>query len=567
VSAEGTFQYGLPQSGSRISYDGSFSLDKLSLSESGSRETYLGWTALRIPKVKLNMEPNNLQIGEVRLIKPQGQLIIAEDRTVNLAKIVKDRPAEASSPPPETAEPRKKESAPGKTAGQAPFPFHIGTVRVEDGNMVFADLSLTPKFMTRIHSLKGMVSGLSSSGDAPAEIQLDGGVDQYGFVKVTGSLDLHDIKRSTEISMVFQNVELTSVTPYSGKFAGRGIKSGKLSMNLDYKIRNDQMLGNNKIIVDNLELGAHVDSPDAVNLPLDLAVALMKDANGIIDIGLPVSGDLNDPRFSLGPLLWKAFVNLITKAVTAPFRALGSLFGGGEEKFDAVVFESGKTALLPPEKEKLKKLSDALQKRPQLGLVVQGRYSPEADGLEFKKIHVRTAVGALTGEKIAAGEDPGPLDLGESKTRRALEKLFEARFGAPALEELDRGVKEGTVKARPIEALMPGKGKIEKKGRFWKILEGAKLYKLVPGAKSPEQSALFFTELYARMIESEPVSEQELVQLATKRAHSVATELETVCGIPLNRITIKDPEAQATDEGRSVKLSLDALVSNTTQAN
>jgi hypothetical protein len=542
VSTEGTFRYGVPNSGSKIAYDGSFSLNKLSLSEPGAKETFLGWAGLQIPRVRLNVEPNNLQIEEVRLNQLLGQLIIAEDRTINLAKIMKQRPIKA------------KYEAQGDF-----FPFRIGTVRLADGNMVFADLSLTPKFSTRIHSLKGMVSRLSSSGDSLAGIQLDGDVDQYGYVKVTGALDLHDIRRSTEISMVFQNVELTSVTPYSGKFAGRRIKSGKLSLNLDYKIQNNQMLGDNQIIVDNLELGEHVDSSDAVNLPLDLAVALMKDSNGKIDIGLPVSGDLNDPQFSLGPLIWKAFVNLITKAVTAPFRALGSLFGGTEEKYDAVVFDSGKAALLPPEKEKLKKLSDALQKRPQLTLVVQGRYSPEADGFAFKQSRVRLAVGTLTGEKFSAGEDPGPLDLSESKVRRALEKIFEERFGAPALEELNRGVKAGTVQARPIAASGAAKGKSEQKGFFWKMVKGAKLYKLVPGAKSPEQSELFAAELYARLIESEPASEQELVQLAAKRAQVVGAELEGVCGVPPTRITIKDPESQANDEGRSVKLSLDAL--------
>jgi uncharacterized protein involved in outer membrane biogenesis len=573
VSTDGALRYGIPNTGSKIAYDGSFSLDKLSLNEAGSKETFLGWAALQIPRMKLNVEPNNFRIEEVRLKKLLGQLIIAEDRTVNLAKIVKEQPAKESAPPALSPESNKKGVSSAKAPQKDPikpqgeesggaFPFSIGKVRVEDGNMVFADLSLKPKFTTRIHSLKGMVSRLSSSGDALAEIQLDGGVDQYGFVKITGALDLHDIKRSTEVSLVFQNVELTSVTPYSGKFAGRSIKSGKLSMNLEYKIQKNQMIGDNKIIVDNLELGAHVDSPDAVNLPLDLAVALLKDASGKIDIGLPVSGDLNDPQFSLGPLIWKVFINLITKAVTAPFRALGALFGGSEEKFDAVAFDSGRMELLPPEKEKLKKLSDALQKRPQLRIVVQGRYSPEADGLEFKQTRVRRTVGTLAGEKLPPGEDTVPLDLGDGKTRRALEKIFEERFGKPALEELNRGVKEGTITARPVEASAPEKGRAENRSRFWKILQGAKLYKLMPGAKSPEQSELLAAEIYARLIESEPAPEQELLQLAAKRAQSVGAELENICGVPSNRITMKDPESQANDEGRSVKLSLDALASS-----
>lgn len=573
VSTDGALRYGVPKAGSKIAYDGSFSLDTLRLSAPGSKETYLGWEALQIPKLKLTVEPNNLQIKEVRLKKPQGQLIINEDKTVNLAKIVKAPPAKKSAAPASSPLSGQKESLAAKTPpqerpqkpgqeGADSFPFSIGKVVVEDGNLIFADLSLQPKFMTRIHSLKGSVSRLSSAADSLAEIQLDGGVDQFGYTKITGVLDLHDIKRSSEINMVFQNVELTSVTPYSGKFAGRSIKSGKLSADLTYKIQDNQMLGDNKVIVDNLELGEHVDSPEAINLPLDLAVALLKDSSGKIDIGLPVSGDLNDPQFSIGPLIWKAFANLITKAVTAPFRALGALFGGGaEEKLDAVAFAAGQTELLPPEKEKLKKLSELLQKRPQLQVVVQGQYSPEADGLEFKRNSLHRAVGTLAGEEAPAGEDPGPLDLDDGKTRRALEKIFTERFGAAALAELNRGVKDGTVKAREGEEMKPKKDKAGTQNRFLAIIQSAKLYRLVPGAKSPEQSALLTAEIYARLLESEPVSEQELRQLASQRAQSVTAELADSAGVPPNRIATKDPASQPNDEGLSVKLALDALPS------
>jgi uncharacterized protein involved in outer membrane biogenesis len=573
VSTEGTFQYGVPKSGSKIVYDGSFSLDKLSLSNPGSTETFLGWAALQVPNIKLYVAPNNLLIEEVKLKKLLGQLIIAEDQTVNLSKILKPKPTKQALSPALPPEPPKKGTSSGNAAPKAPiqeqgeqsgdsFPFRIGKVRVEDGNVVFADLSLKPKFMTRIHSLRGMVSGLASSGDSLAGIELDGGVDQYGAVRVMGTLDFQNIKRSSDISLVFKNIELTSITPYSGKFAGRRIKSGKLSMNLDYKIQNNQMKGDNKIIVDNLELGEHVNSPEAVNLPLDLAVALLKDASGKIDIGLPVSGDLNDPQFRLGPLIWKVFTNLITKAVTAPFRALGSLFGGASETFDAVVFDFGKAELQPPEKEKLKKLSDVLQQRPQLQLVVQGRYSPETDGLEFKQASVRHAVGLRSGEKFTPGDDPGPLDLGDATVRQAMEKLFEERFGTPALSELNRGVKEGTIKARPADLSTSKKGKTGKKSLFEKIVQGAKLYKLVPGVKSPEQSELLAAEIYARLVESEPVSEQALRQLAERRAESVVTELEKNDGLPPHRITTKDPESLENDEGLSVKLSLDARTSS-----
>ncbi len=571
LSAEGTFQYGAPEARSKIAYDGSFSLDKLRLSESGTQETYLGWETLQIPGLKLNVEPNNLRIKEARLKKPLGRLIIAEDRTFNLATIFKEQSAKKSAVP----VPAKKRSAPAQAPREkavneqnegsgSPFPYNIDKVLVEDGNIIFADLSLEPKFQTRIHNLKGWVSRLSSSPDSLAEIKLDGAVDQFGYAKVTGTLDLHDIKHSAELNMVFQNVELTSITPYAGKFAGRTIKSGKLSADLNYTIRDKKMLGNNKLIINNLELGKHVDSPEAINLPLDLAVALLTDSSGKMHIGLPVHGDLTDPQFSIGPLIWKAFSSLIFKTVTSPFRALGSLLGkGAGEKFDSVAFEPGRSELLPPEKEKLKKLSEALQKRPQLGLAVQGQYNPETDGLDFKQNSLHRAIDTLNGKKIVAGENPGPLDLDDRKTRQALEKIFEERLSAPALSKLKRGVLEGTVKPSSMEGLNIVHSKAGKQNGFGDNVNSAKLFKLLPGAKNPEQSALLAAEMFYRLVESEPVSKKELLQLAAKRAQAVATELEKTDGVPSERIAIKEPEVQTDNQGKTAaKLSLEALASS-----
>ena len=194
--------------------------------------------------------------------------------------------------------------------------------------MIFADLSLRPQFMTRIHDLKGTITGLSSAKDAQARFKMDGRVDRYGMAKINGVIRPNDFGRSSDVEMVFHNVEMKNLSPYSGKFAGRLIKSGKVSADFKYQIHDYKMIGDNKILIDNLVLGEQVDDPGAASLPLDLAIALLQDAQGRIDIGLPVTGDLQDPQFSIGPLVWKAFTNLITKAVTAPFRALGSLFGG-----------------------------------------------------------------------------------------------------------------------------------------------------------------------------------------------------------------------------------------------
>jgi hypothetical protein len=553
VSTRGGLRYGVPGAGANVVYRGGFRLDKLSLTEPNTKVTYLGFDALQIPDLTLTMQPNKLEAPEAVVTRLVGELIIAEDRTVNLAKVFKDRHgAENPSSPPK----------PKAEAGEDAFPFRIGKVRARDGNILFADLSLKPKFQARIHDLKGTVGGLASGKDAEARIRMDGKVDQYGLAKIDGVMRLYDFKRSTDIDVVFRNVEMTSLSPYSGKFAGRRIKSGKLSTDLKYKIQNGKLVGDNKIIVDNLVLGEKVESPDATDLPLDLAVALMKDSKGRIDLGLPVSGDLDNPEFSIAPLLWKAFANLLTKIVTAPFRALGALFGGGEaEGLDSVGFEPGSGELLGPEKEKLKKLAEGLRKRPELKLEIQGRYSIEADTMEFKDLGVRRAVATRLGSVLDPEEDPGEIDPTDFKTRKILEDMFKERFGKKVLDELDEAIKKGSVKPRTAANIEENKAKQQqkKRGRLSSMVNSLKLYKLVPGGKSPEEAAAWAGELHVRLVESEPVSEEALLQLARDRALSIVLEMEGSAGIPADRMTIKDPEPISGDAEPSAKLSLAAL--------
>jgi hypothetical protein len=550
VSTDGTFRLGISKTTSKLTYEGNLSVEKLSLTQPASKETFLGWSAMHLSRLKLNMEPNSLNIGEIKLSKPVGELIIARDKTVNLAKILKAQPADETKKP--------EPSAGGRRGGGASFPFNIGTVRIDEGDLVFADLSMLPKFNTRIHDLKGTITRLSSEKDVVSKILLDGGVDRYGRAKVSGTLYISDYKRSSEIDVVFQHVEMANITPYSGRFAGREIKSGKLSTDLKYQIQDGKLVGDNKIIVDNLVLGEHVNSPDAVNLPLDLAVALLSDSDGRIDIGLPVSGDLSDPHFSIGPLLWKAFTNLITKVVTAPFRALGGLFGGDTQKFDAVQFEPGMAELQPPEKEKLKKIAEGLRVKPQLVLVVHGRYSAEVDGAELRQLYVRREVAGRLGIQPDAGQEPGPTDFSDSKVRRALEKIFAERFGSQALDEISLAVKKGEVKPRESSDEAAERRKAKKGGIISRTLSAARVYKVVPRLKSPEESELLAGELFYRLAENEPLPEKDLMELAAKRGEAIQMEVEQARLIEANRTRTANPEPVSGEEGVSARLSLES---------
>lgn len=523
LSSQGTLRYGMKDVGADLAYDGGLNLSKLRLTEYGSKDTLLGWQALKTDQLKLRLAPNRLDVKEIKLDRPIGQLIIGEDRSVNLVQVFKTGRPAAGSP---------AGTGPSKTADGNVFPVSIQKLRIDNGILDFADLSLTPQFGTKIHQLGGVVTGMSSTPGSRAQVQLEGNVDEYGLAKIGGEINVFDPVAFTDIDMTFQNVEMAGLTSYSGKFAGRKIDSGKLSLNLEYKIDNGKLLGDNQIVVDKLKLGQPVKSPEAVNLPLDLAVALLEDADGVIDIGLPVRGDLNDPKFSFGHLIGKALVNLITKIATAPFRVLGALVGGGAEgNFDAIAFEPGDAAVPAPEKEKLKKLALALQKRPQLKLEVQGRYSAEIDGKELKGLSVRRAVAGRLGTKLEMDEDPGPVDYGNPDTQSALEAMFAERFGAPELKVLKESLEKDKSKSAQSAVQPAQTEKAEDPGQMSKAI-------------------------YARLLESEPLPATVLTELAEARARAIVAVLTGDGAVAPARLSTKPPEPLPKDAPVTAKLSL-----------
>ncbi len=196
----------------------------------------------------------------------------------------------------------------------------------------FADLSVQPNFATGIQRIEGTVLGLSSKNQFAGESGYSwrrrcilAGDRSKGEVNVLSAASY------TDLAMSFRNMELSTFNPYSGKFAGYNITKGKLTTELHYKVDGRKLDAQHHITVDQLEFGEKTDSKDAVSLPIKLAVALLKDRNGVIDLDIPVTGTLDDPAFRLGPIIWKVFVNILEKAVTAPFALLGALFGGGPD--------------------------------------------------------------------------------------------------------------------------------------------------------------------------------------------------------------------------------------------
>jgi hypothetical protein len=279
----------------------------------------------------------------------------------------------------------------------------IDAINIEDGSANYADLWIQPHFAVGIQTLNGSILGLSSNPRSRAKVELKGKVDRYAPVHIWGETNPLAATTYSDIRMNFKGVELTSATPYSGHFAGYKIEKGKLSVDIDYKIENRQLTAAHKVVIDQLELGERVESPDAIKLPIKIAVALLKDRNGVIDLDLPVTGSLDDPQFKIGPLIWKAVVNLLVKVATAPFAMLGRLFGGGEQ-MNYIDFQPGSAVLAPSEHDKLSALVKALKEKEKLELDVPVTYSPELDRTGLAAAYLNMRLLALSQDRAGGNK-------------------------------------------------------------------------------------------------------------------------------------------------------------------
>jgi hypothetical protein len=270
---------------------------------------------------------------------------------------------------------------------------------------------------------------------------------------------------------------------------------------------------------------------------LDLAIALLTDAEGKIDLAVPVRGNVDDPEFQYGRLIRQALVKVITKVVTAPFRALGALFGGKSEKMDAIAFEPGSARLLPPELEKLTKVSEALKKRPQLKLVVEGRFDTKVDGEALRTERARRALAEQMDVKLAPDKEPGPIAFDSAQTQRALEKLLEIRGGDTAISDFKTQYeKETGKKAKRANVVMAFVG--------WGSSDTA-----------------FYEAMFKELVKLEPLSDNDLKELALKRAEAIVEELKRTTGLNDTRVTAGSPgpAEKASTETVNTRLTLDVI--------
>jgi hypothetical protein len=382
ISLEGRVKYrALGSDGPKVRFEGGAGIENLKTVDRRNSEVLYSLKSFSVQGLALDLDPNALSVSEVFISQPDFKVAIRPDGKINVVSIlsIKDDMTQHG----ETG--KKVESLLDRLVKyityhiQGPMPITIDTVRIEKGVLDFSDLFIKPKFDADAKNLRGSVKGLSSKPRTRADVLLEGEVNKYSPVKISGQINPLTEEKYADLAMSFKNFDLTTTSPYAGKFAGYKIEKGKLSLNLKYKVSGDDFSGENEIVVEQLTLGERVESPDATELPVSLAVALLKDSNGNIELDVPVEGDLNAPHFDYGKVVFDAMSKIITNIVSSPFAALGSLVGGSGEELSYVEFEFGSATLRPEQIEKLDKLTKALQERPGLGLEIKGRADKEND--------------------------------------------------------------------------------------------------------------------------------------------------------------------------------------------
>lgn len=430
-------------------------------------DDFLRWKALAFKKIQVSFQdkphahPLDLGVGEIALEDFFARVIVKSSGRINLQDIVKSAASEAAAkqeaalaaqgddPPVAKGTPvapaTKSAAAPAPAPGPSPR-IAIGRIVMKGGRVDFSDNFIKPNYAANLTDLDGTVSALASDKSRPADLNLRGRIDHDSPLSISGKVNPLAPKLYLQLAARATDIELTRLTPYAAKYAGYPITKGKLSVDLKYLIDNGKLDAQNQVYVNQLTFGGHVDSPDATKLPILFAIGLLTNSKGEMDVNLPISGTLSDPDFSVGGLVWRVVVNLVEKAVTAPFSLLASAFGGDADELGFVAFAPGSTDLSPEGKTKLDNLVKILLDRPALKLEVSGRVDPATEQEGAKRAYVASRIKA---QKVADLVKQGLAANSEQITVTAAEypRYLERAYLAEPFDKPTNAL--GLVKALP----------------------------------------------------------------------------------------------------------------------
>ncbi|HEY4146541.1 DUF748 domain-containing protein [Pinirhizobacter sp.] len=433
-----------------IAYQGQAMLGRVRVLDKVSDDELLRWNNLTAEGVNVRMgeAAPHVDIAALSLSDFYARVIINATGRVNLSDVVANpaetapvsitRAQDGSTPPPapaaSTAQVAQAAPASASSAPAGPPPeIQIGQLTVSRGQLNYTDNFIKPNYTANITQLKGKVGAFgTAAGNPPAELNLDGQLDANAPVDIAGSINPLAPVAFLDIKAKADGVELTHLSPYSGKYAGYPITKGRLNVDVHYLLDQGKLTADNHIFIDQLTFGDRIEGPGISHLPVKLAVALLKDSQGRIDVHVPVSGSLNDPHFSVGGLIWRAIGNLIAKAATAPFKLLASAFGGGGsgggQDLGYVEFAPGSSTLTPDSTSRLEKIVKVLTDKPSLNLDIVGREDPAFDEKGLRHEMVEDLVRHEAGND-EDNTDPAKAKMTQEQHDHYLEKAYKhAKF-------------------------------------------------------------------------------------------------------------------------------------------
>lgn len=519
VSARGAVSADTSATPLRAGFVGEASIANFAALERLTDQELLRWKSLFFGGIDVTASPARVSIGEIALSEFFARIILSEKGRLNLQDLVRADTAPGAPTPgarPGEATSAGAATSTGAVAGAtlngakppvpaaAPLPLNIGRISLASGNIDFTDLFVRPNFRLNLTGMTGSVSTLTSEPGSAADLELRGQLDGSAPVEIVGRLNPIATPLLVDIKGAVRGVELSTLSPYSTKYTGYGIERGRLTLNIAYKVDGRKVDAEHRIFLDQLTFSSErIEGPAVVRLPILFAVRLLQNRRGEIDLNLPISGTLDDPKFRIGPIIWQVVVNLITRAVTAPFSLLASLGGGSGEELSTVEFESGRAVLSDAARKRLALLGKALSDRPSLRLELAGHADAERDREGFRRMQLETAVRAQKARDLARkGESVAALDA----------------------VKLDPKEYETFLRAAYREAKFP------------KPRNAVGMLRELP---VPEMETLMLTHV--------TVTADDLRQLATARARAVETYLIKETGLSPERVFLVQAKPAAAD--------------------
>ena len=403
LNAKGRLSIDVPEGADvRVAWKGDVAIADFAALDKPTSSDLARWKSLSLAGVDVVLDPFRVAVGRIDLDDFYSRVIVYPDATLNVMRLL--TPGETAEPAPDAKPTPAAAGAPAREA----LPISIGHIELSRGNVNFADFYIKPNYSANLTEVAGSVGAMSA--EQAGDLNLTARVERTAPVEVRGRLHPFAKELSLDIAATARDIDLPPLSSYSAKYAGYGIEKGQLTFDVHYQVENRKLAAENRLVLDQLTFGPRVESPTATKLPVLLAVALLRNSRGVIDVRLPISGSLDDPKFSVGGIIIQVIVNLITKAATAPFALLAAAFGGGEE-LSTLVFAPGSAALPPDAQKRIDTLGKALADRPALKLDIAGRADPSADGDALRQAALTKA---MRTEKmktlVSAGTAPASVD-------------------------------------------------------------------------------------------------------------------------------------------------------------